>query len=120
MSQPARISYIIVVVLMALVVYLHLGTFLLTSLFGYLALQMFSIRRSKSLSVILYLIAVIVIGAGLVYFSNLAYRIWPRIAEVSIPAMVGFAEKNGIELPFTDYASLKSTALGAAREGFAI
>ncbi len=67
MSQPARISYVIVVVLIALVAYLNLGTFLLTSLFGYLALQVFSIRRSKSLSVTLYLIAVAVIGAGLVY-----------------------------------------------------
>jgi len=67
MSQPARISYVIVVVLMALVAYLNLGTFLLTSLFGYLALQVFSIRRSKSLSVTLYLIAVAVIGAGLGY-----------------------------------------------------
>ena len=120
MSQPARISYVIVVVLMALVAYLHLGTFLLTSLFGYLALQVFSIRRSKALSVTLYLIAVAVIGAGLVYFSNLAYHTLPRIAEISIPAMVVFAEKNGIELPFADYASLKSTALDAAREGFAI
>ena len=120
MSQPARISYVIVVVLMALVAYLHLGTFLLTSLFGYLALQVFSIRRSKALSVTLYLIAVAVIGAGLVYFSNLAYRTLPKIAEVSIPAMVVFAEKNGIELPFADYASLKSTALDAAREGFDI
>ncbi len=105
---------------MALVAYEHLGTFLLTSLFGYLALQAFSIRRNKLLSVALYLIAVAVIGAGLVYFSNLAYRTLPRIAEISIPAMVGFAEKNGIDLPFTDYASLKSTALDAAREGFAI
>ncbi len=120
MSRPARISYVIVAILMALVAYEHLGTFLLTTLFGYLALQAFSIRRNKLLSVALYLIAVAVIGAGLVYFSNLAYRTLPRIAEISIPAMVGFAEKNGIDLPFTDYASLKSTALDAAREGFAI
>jgi len=120
MSRPTCLSYIIFVVLMALVVYLHLGTFLLTSLFGYSALQVFSIRGSKSMSVALYLIAVAVIGAGLVYFSNLAYHTMPRIAEISIPAMVGFAEKNGIELPFTDYASLKSTAMDAAREGFAI
>jgi predicted PurR-regulated permease PerM len=120
MSQPNRISFVIFVILMVLVAWLHLGTFLLTALFGYLALQVFTIRRSKPLSVTLYLIAVAVIGAGLVYFSNLAYRTLPRIAEISIPAMVGFAEKNGIELPFTDYASLKTTALEAAREGFGI
>ncbi len=119
MSRPTRISYAILVVLLILVAWLHLGTFVLTSLFGYLALQVFSARRSKLLSVTLYLIAVAVIGAGLVYFSNLAYRTLPRIAETSIPAMAGFAEKNGIELPFADYASLKSAALEAARQGFA-
>jgi O-antigen ligase len=70
MSQHARISYLIVAVLMVLVAYLHLGTFLLTSLFGYLALQVFCIRRNKLLSVALYIITVAVIGAGLVYFSN--------------------------------------------------
>jgi predicted PurR-regulated permease PerM len=44
----------------------------------------------------------------------------PRIAEISIPAMVEFAQKNGIDLPFTDYASLKDTALDQAREGLAV
>jgi predicted PurR-regulated permease PerM len=34
--------------------------------------------------------------------------------------MVEFAEKNGIDLPFTDFASLKQTALDEAREGFAV
>ena len=119
MSRPARISYVIFVILLALIAALNLGTFLLTALFGYLALQVFSLGRSKVLSVVIYLIAVSIIGAGLVYFSSLAYRTLPKIAETSIPAMVGFAEKNGIDLPFSDYESLKSAALEDAREGFA-
>jgi predicted PurR-regulated permease PerM len=81
---------------------------------------MFSFCRSKVLSVMLYLVVVAVSGAGLVYFSTLGYSILPKIAETSIPAMVGFAEKNGIDLPFADYASLKSAALDEAREGFAV
>jgi predicted PurR-regulated permease PerM len=120
MSHSARISFAIVVVLMILVAYLHLGTLLLTSLLAYLILQMFSFCRSKVLSVMLYLVVVAVSGAGLVYFSTLGYSILPKIAETSIPAMVGFAEKNGIDLPFADYASLKSAALDEAREGFAV
>jgi predicted PurR-regulated permease PerM len=119
MNQSARISYVIVVVLAVLTVGLHLGTFLLTSLFGYLTLQLFFFRGSKALSVALFLIAVAILGVGLVYFSILAYHTLPRIAEISIPAMVEFAEKHGIDLPFTDYPSLKSTALDAAQEGFA-
>ena len=120
MNQPARISYVIILGLMVLVVYQHLGTLVLTTLFGYLALQAFSIRGRKWLSVTFYVVAVIVIGAGLVYFSNLSYRTLPRIAEVSIPAMADFAEKNGIELPFTDYASLKTAAFDTAKEGITI
>ena len=119
MTRTVRISYVILVILMVLVAWLNLGTFLLTALFGYLALRAFSFRRSKMLSVALYLVAVTVLGAGLIYFSSLAYRTLPKIAETSIPAMVGFAEKNGIQLPFTDYASLKNTAQQEATEGFA-
>ncbi len=119
MSQPARISFGIVALLAAAVVLLHLGTLLLTVLFGYLALRAFFIRRSKSLSVTLYLVAVAVIGAGLAYFFTLAFHTLPRMAEAAIPAMAAFAEKHGFELPFTDLASLKDTALDAARQGFA-
>jgi len=117
MNRPAQISFVLFAAVMALIAWLNLGTFLITSLFGYLALQVFSFRRSKVLSVALYFVAVIVIGAGLHYFALLAYHTFPRIAEVSIPAMVGYAEKIGIQLPFTDYESLKGAALDEAREG---
>ena len=120
MNQPARISYVIVLVVAILIVALHLGTFLLTALFGYLILQLFCFRGRKALSVALFLVTVASIGAGVIYFSSLAYRTLPKIAEISIPAMVEFAEKNGIDLPFTDFASLKQTALDQAREGFAV
>lgn len=120
MRQPARVSYIVLFVLALLLVWLHLGIFLLTSLFGYLALQVFCIRGKKRVSVSLYLLTVIIIGAGLVYFSNLAYHTLPKIAATSIPAMVEFAERHQIELPFTDYESLKSAALDEAKEGSAI
>ena len=120
MDQPTRISYAILLVVAILIIGLHLGTFLLTSLFGYLILQLFCFRGRKALSVVLFLVTVATVGAGVIYFSSLAYRTLPRIAEISIPAMVEFAEKNGIDLPFTDFASLKQTALDEAREGFAV
>jgi predicted PurR-regulated permease PerM len=102
---------------MVLIAGLHLGVFLLTSLFGYLVLETFCFRRKKMLSVALYLVVVALIASGLVYFSSLAYRTFPKIAATSIPAMAGFAEKNGIQLPFTDYVSLKGEAIGMAQEG---
>jgi len=106
--------------MIALLAWLHLGLFLLTALFGYLALRVFTIRRNKALSVALYLLVMSGIGAGLIFFAGVAYRTFPKIAETSIPAMVEFAERKGIDLPFTDYASLKSSALAEASDGIAI
>lgn len=119
MSRPAQISYFLIAALLALLAWMHLGLFLLTALFGYLALQGLNFAGRKWASALLYLLSVIAIGAGLFYFAGVAYRTFPRIAETSIPAMVEFAERNGIDLPFTDYSSLKISALAGAREGIA-
>ncbi|HXE43178.1 MAG TPA: AI-2E family transporter [Candidatus Baltobacteraceae bacterium] len=119
MNQPARISYGIMVALLILSAWLHLGTLLLTALFGYFALQAFSFGRSKLLGIVIYIIAVAAIGSGFIYFSRQAYVALPQIADTSIPAVVGFAEKNGIELPFSDYESLKTVAVHDAKEGIA-
>src|SRR5438552_1626426 len=119
MSKPARISYVIMAVLLALVGLLHLGTLAFTTLFGYFALRQFSLGRSKALGVVIYVIAVTAIGYGLFYFSRQAYIALPKIAETSIPAAVEYAEKEGLDLPFTDYASLKTLALNAVKEKFA-
>ena len=119
MSQPVRASYVIMAALLVLVGWLHLGTLALTSLFGYFALQFFSFRRHKGLGVAIYIVAVAMICTGLVYFSRQAYVALPKIADTTIPAVVGFAEKQGLELPFTDYESLKTVALNEAQEGIA-
>jgi predicted PurR-regulated permease PerM len=116
MTKPARISYVIMAVLLVLIGWLHLATLVLTTLFGYFALQRFSFGRSKPLGISLYVIAVAAIGFGLFYFSQRAYKALPDIAEKTIPAVVGFAEKNGIELPFTDYASARTVALSEVKE----
>jgi len=120
MSRSSRVAYIIFAVVAILIAALHLGTFLLATLFGYLALRTFCIGGRKWLSVTLYLVIMIAVIVGLVYFSSLAYRTFPKIAESAIPAIVEFAQKNGIDLPFTDYASLKTAALSEAQEGFAV
>src|SRR6516162_6766872 len=119
MSQSARISYAIMAVLLVLIGLLHLGTLLLTALFGYFALQLFSFGKSKVLGLTLYLVAVLVIGWGVIHFTRQAYLALPKIAETTIPAVTGFAEKQGIELPFTDYASLKSLAVEEVKQDVA-
>ncbi len=119
MTKSARISYVIMAVLLLLIGWLHLGTLVLTVLFGYFALQQFSFKRSKFLGVALYLVAVVAIGAGVFYFSHQAYVTAPKIAETTIPAVVGFAEEHGVQLPFSDPASLKTVAISEVREDVA-
>lgn len=119
MSKQARISYGIMAALLFLTGWFHLGTLVLTAVFGYFALQQFSFGRSKILGVVLYLLAVAAVGYGLFYFSRQAYVTLPKIAEATIPKIVEFAEKKDIELPFTDYASMKTLALQEVQDQFA-
>jgi predicted PurR-regulated permease PerM len=119
MNQSTRISYIIMAVLLVLIGALHLGTLLLTAFFGFFALRLFSFGKSKILGLTLYLIAIAVIGWGLIHFSRQAYLALPKIAETTIPAVTDFAQKNGIELPFTDYASLKVLAVEEVKQDVA-
>jgi predicted PurR-regulated permease PerM len=119
MSRSARISYGIMAALLVITGLFDLGTLVLTAVFGYFALEQLSLGRSKILGVFLYLIAVAVMASALFFFSKRAYKALPEIAERTIPAVVGFAESKNIELPFTDYASLKSVMLDAVKQKFA-
>ncbi len=116
MSTPARISYVLMAVTRVLIGWLHLATLVLTSLFGYFALRWFSFGRSKALGVTLYVVAVLAISYGLYQFSKQAYVTLPKIAETTIPAVAEYAEKQGVELPFTDYASLRTLAINEVKE----
>jgi predicted PurR-regulated permease PerM len=116
MIHPRRISYTTMAVALVLIAWFHLGALVLTVFFGYFALDKFSFGRKKILGLILYLIVVAGIGCGLFFFSHRAYKVLPEIAERTIPAVVEFAEKKGIELPFSDYASLKTVALDEVKD----
>ena len=116
MSLQIRISYVIMAVLLVLVGWLHLGVLVLTSLFGYFAILKFSFGRSRLLGIVIYIIAVVAIGYGLFFFSKKAYKQLPQIAETTIPAVVEFAERHSIDLPFTDYASAKTLAVAEAKD----
>ena len=119
MNQSARISYVIMAVLLVLIGWLRLGTLALTILFGFFALRLFCFRGSKAFAVVIYFLSVAGIGYGLFFFSRQAYKALPKIADETIPAVANFAEKQGIELPFTDYASLKQRARDEVNEQFA-
>jgi predicted PurR-regulated permease PerM len=120
MSTSRRNSYVIMAVLLVLIGWFHLGILVLTALFGYFALEKFSFgHRRKILGLIIYLMAVAAIGYGLFFFTRQAVKTLPEIAQRTIPAVVDFAQRKGIELPFSDYESLKDEALKEVRERFA-
>jgi len=106
-------------VLLVFIGVFHLGTLVLTALFGYFALQQFSFGKSKTIAVAIYIVAVTAIGLGLFLFSRHAYTTLPKIADATIPAVVEYAERKGIELPFTDYASLRTVTLQEVKERIA-
>ena len=116
MTQSARISYGLMAVLLVLIGWLHMATLVLTGMFGYFALRaLMSVCRNKTLAVVLYAVLVVGIGYGAVTLTRKAYKALPKIAEDSIPAVVEFAEKQGVELPFTDFPSLKTQALAEVK-----
>jgi predicted PurR-regulated permease PerM len=116
---PRRISSIFMALLLLLIGSLHMATLLLSTLFSYFALRQFSGGRHKIIGLIIFSFVVVGVACGLYFFAKKAYVAFPVITETTIPAIVNFAEKKGIELPFTDYASLRHVALTEARERFA-
>ena len=120
MPAPARISFVIMAVSLVLIGWLHLATLVLTGLFGHFALRaIMNVCRHKALTVVVYAICVATIGYGAVTLTRKAYKALPDIANNAIPKMVEFAEKQGVELPFTDYASLKTRAMDEVQERLA-
>jgi predicted PurR-regulated permease PerM len=119
MTRSRRISYGIMAGLLVLTGWFHLGTLVVTAFFGFFALQKFSFGRSRFLGVAIYLVAVVAIFCGLFYFSHRVYKTLPEIADRTIPAVTDYAERKGIQLPFTDYASMKEVTLNGIKQRLA-
>jgi predicted PurR-regulated permease PerM len=113
---PTKISYGLMVAILALIGWLHLSTLVLTVLFGYFALQMFSIRKNKVVGVAIYIVVVIGVIWGLIFVFNRVQQTLPEIANKTIPAIVNYAEKHNIELPFTDYVSAKTLLIQESKD----
>jgi predicted PurR-regulated permease PerM len=118
MSKQARISYAFMFILLLLVGWLNMATLLLTTLFSYLTLRVLSFGKSKLLGVFLFMLLAVTGAVGLAYYSKQAYVTFPKIVDNTVPAIVDYAQKQGVELPFTDYESLKTVLLQEAKEQF--
>ncbi len=118
MGRFTRGSYVFILVVLVLTGWLHLATLLLTVLFSYFALDKLNFARRKWLAVALFLVAVAGIGCGFWYFIKEAIVALPKIANTAIPMIIDYAQKHGVELPFTDLDSLKTVALSSMKDEF--
>ncbi len=110
MTTPVKISYAFIVLVLLLVCVVHLSTPFITMLFSYFALSKLRFGQGKGLAVTLFLILALTLGLGFSYFLKSAFVALPEMAKKSVPVVIEYAEKQGFELPFSDYESLKALA----------
>ncbi len=117
MITPVRVSYAVLAATIILAGFLHLGVPLLVVLFSYFALrQLYSLMRRKWLALALFIIAVAGIAAAGVYFTRAAVLALPDVADTSIPSASAWAQKRQIDLPFSDFESLRQVVINTLGE----
>jgi len=114
--HPERISYAFIALALVLVGWLNLTVLILTGLFGYFALEKLAIRDRKWVAVVLFILSLSLLGYGFYSFFHNAAKAVPTIAEESIPKILKYAETKGVELPFSDYASVETAALDFVKD----
>jgi len=114
MITPTRLSYVVLAATIILAGLLHLGVPLLVVLFAYFALrQLYFLTRRKWLALILFGVVVAGIAAAAVFLTRAAVLALPDVADTSIPSASAWAQKRQIELPFTDFDSLRQVVIDA-------
>ena len=117
MSTSTRVSYGVLAFTIILAGFLHLGAPLLAVLFSYFALrQLYYLTKRKWLALVLFLVVVTGIAAAAVHFTRAAIIALPDVAETSIPSASAWAQRRQIELPFTDFESLRTVVIDALKE----
>lgn len=117
LSRPARISYWFIAVTLLLVGWLHLAMPLLSTLFALFVLdRLHHVTKRKWVSVSVFVVVIAGIAYALTLFVHQTLRTLPHIVETTIPTLIAWAEQRKIELPFTDYESLKAMAMDTVRE----
>src|SRR5947199_5530198 len=112
MIPPTRLSYGVLAATIILAGLLHLGVTLLVVLFSYFALrQLYFLTKRKWLALILFGVVVAGIATAAVFLTRLAVLALPNVADTSIPSASAWAQNRQIELPFTDFQSLRQLVI---------
>ena len=117
MTTPTRLSYGVLALTIMLAGFLHLAAPLLAMFFSYFALrQLYFLTKRKWLALALFVVLVTGIAAGAAYFTRAAIQALPDVADTSIPSANVWAQKRQIELPFTDFESLKEVVIDTLKQ----
>jgi predicted PurR-regulated permease PerM len=111
MTPEKRSSYIFVFLTIVLVGFFKLGTPLITIFFAYFLLKKLDVLKKKWLTMLVFCAFVSILCVGLVYFLDQAVKTLPKVISTAVPAFIEFAQKHNLELPFTDWDSLKLFAM---------
>ncbi len=108
---PRRFSFVVLAVTIVLIGVLRLGAPFLALLFSYFVLtKLGRVIRYKWIVFAVFILVLAGISYTAVHFSRAAIAALPKIAEESVPAAIEYAEKHiGIDLPFSDWESLKTS-----------
>jgi predicted PurR-regulated permease PerM len=103
--------------LLLVMIFLRLGSPLVAALFTYLALNRLTWPRfgGKWLAIGLFLVFFLGAVYALGYFVHQTVHALPEIADKAIPSVIDTAQRNGIQLPFSDYDSLKDVAFDTVK-----
>jgi predicted PurR-regulated permease PerM len=103
--------------LLLILIILRLGSPLVSALFTYLALNRLTWPRfgGKSLAVTLFFVIFLGTVYALGYFIHQTIHALPEIADKAIPSVIDTAQHYGIQLPFSDYDSLKDLAFDTVK-----
>ena len=117
MFTPIRLSYGVLALTIVVAGVLDLGGPLLVVLFSYFALRrLYFLTKRKWLALILFIIGVLGVTAAAIYFTRAALLALPDVADTSIPPASAWAQQRQIELPFTDFESLRAVLIDAFKE----
>lgn len=118
MQRSVAISYGVFALLLILVAALGLGTPFVAAMFCYLALRKFAFAGRRWIALTLFFILLAAVFVGFAVFIQKGVKVFPEIAEESIPRVVKFAEQHNIEPPFTDMESAKAVAMDGVHDAF--
>jgi predicted PurR-regulated permease PerM len=118
MRRAVLFSHLFIVAVIVLAAATHLATPMVTVLFAYFALQKLNFGNRKWIALALFFVVLAAAVYGFGFFIRQAVIAFPKIAAESVPPIIAYAQRHGIELPFTDIESLKAATVDVIKDEF--